>query len=171
MKRLIPFIILLLLPLGARAEKTVSKAKLDSFFEDARRFEGVEFVKLGRVATAALKSTIRLSVACDGDADEDTRHFFSLMRGVTKIAILDYDDCSAEDKNFLTGRLSGLFEGSELLVEMRDEGETMQIYGVVDESGDTVRDFVLYNPSGCALICIFGKMSMKALSQMMEDND
>jgi hypothetical protein len=47
----------------------------------------------------------------------------------------------------------------------------MQIFGLYDERTDAVRDFVLYTPSECALICIFGSVSMNTIARMMENND
>ena len=52
----------LLLPLAASAgtpAKKVSKTKVTSVIAEARRYEGVEVVRLGRVATAALKGLVR----------------------------------------------------------------------------------------------------------------
>ncbi len=46
----------------------------------------------------------------------------------------------------------------------------MRIYGVVDESADSVKDFVLYTPSDCALICIFGSISMDAVAKIASND-
>ena len=43
----------------------------------------------------------------------------------------------------------------------------MKIYGVFDEQSGTVQDFVLYAPSDCALICLFGSISMDAIAQLV----
>ena len=56
-------------------------------------------------------------------------------------------------------------------MEVNDEEDRMQIFGLYDERTDAVRDFVLYTPSECALICIFGKISMAAVEKIIRDND
>ena len=56
-------------------------------------------------------------------------------------------------------------------MEVKDESDTMQMYGIIDEDGESVRDFVLYTPADCALICIFGKVSMDAVAKIIKDND
>ena len=55
-------------------------------------------------------------------------------------------------------------------MEVTDEGDQMQIYGLYDERTDVVRDFVLYTPSECALICLFGSISMDTVSRMMNND-
>ena len=42
----------------------------------------------------------------------------------------------------------------------------MKIYGMVDEKGEKVRDFILHTPSECAVICILGEISTEALAKL-----
>ena len=49
-------------------------------------------------------------------------------------------------------------------------GEKMRIYGVMDEKTNEVKDFVLYAPSDCSLICLFGTLSMDAMAKIASND-
>ena len=55
-------------------------------------------------------------------------------------------------------------------MEAKDDDASMRIFGVVDEKTGTVRDFVLHSPDGGTLICIFGSISMDAVSKVLADD-
>ncbi len=53
-------------------------------------------------------------------------------------------------------------------LEVKDGSETVRIFGVASEDGEEVKDFVLYAPDDCALVCLFGSISMEAVASMVE---
>lgn len=142
--------------------KTVSKTLIATTLMECRHYPGVELVKLGRIKTAALKGVIRIAAAGDSDAREALR----LMKGIHGVTVMDYEGCSGDDKARISRKLERALAGSETLMEASDGGEKMRIYGIVDDQGDEVRDFVLYTPSDCALICIFGSLSMETVAKI-----
>lgn len=168
MKRLVLiFSILLSVSAGAATTgKTVSKARITATILECRGYSGTEMVNLGRIKTAALKGVLRLTSINDPDAREVLRH----MKGIRGITILDFEGCSGADKARISKKLERALSGSEMLMEAKDQGEKMQIYGVVDENTDVARDFVLYAPSDCALICIFGSISMDTIVRIVSND-
>ena len=167
MKKTIAILFFLILSLSAMAGKNVSKTQLATLISEYRHYDGVELVQLGSLATSALKTVIRISAKDDPDAAEALQ----LLNGIRRLTVFEYEDCSPAVKEKITRKLNRILNGSELLMEAKDDGDSMRMYGVMDEKDDTIRDFVLHSPDSCALICIFGKVSMKALSKMMKDND
>ena len=168
MKRLL-LIICILIPVAAMAStpgKRVSKSRITSFISECRHYDGVEVVRLGRIATGALRGVMRVAAM----GDPDVRDALRLMKGVNGVAVFDFEDCSEYDKSRITSRLNRILSGSEVLMEASDGGDKMRIYGVVDESADSVKDFVLYTPSDCALICIFGSISMDAVAKIASND-
>ena len=123
-------------------------------------------VELGRIKTAALKGVIRIAAMGDSDA----RDALALMKGIHRITILDYEDSSDADKASIEQRLERALSDSEMLMEASDGGDKMRIYGVMEERAEIVRDFVLYAPSDCALICIFGSISMDTIAKITSDD-
>ena len=167
MKRFLLITCILLLPLSGWAGKNVPKTQLAAFISEYRTCEGVELVQLGAFATAAIRATVRLAASNDDDA----RQAIALMKGVRRLTVLDYEDAPAGVKEKMNHRLDRILNGSELLMEAKDGEDVMKMYGVLDKKGENVSDFVLYTPGDCALICIFGKVSMKAVAEIMKDND
>jgi hypothetical protein len=168
MKRLVLIIsILLSVPAFAATQgKTVSKAGITSVINECRSIEGAELVSLGRVATAALKVTLRTAAI----GNRDAREALSVMKGIKGITVLDFEDCSVSDKARISRKLGRTLSGSEMLMEANDGGDKMMIYGVVDEKSGTVGDFILYSPSDCALVCLFGTISMEAVAKLASDD-
>ena len=88
MRKLLLLLTLALLPVAASAgtpARKVSKTKITSVISEARRYDGVEVVRLGKVATAAIKGLIRASASEDPDAREALR----MMRGIKNLTVLD----------------------------------------------------------------------------------
>ena len=169
MKRIILILTILLLPLSVSAGKTVPRTQLSAFINEFRSCEGVELVQLGSLATAGLKAAARM--AARADDDPDTAHALALLKGVRRLTVLDYEDSAPAVKEKMNRRLNRLLNRSELLLEAKDGEDAFSLYGVIDDKAGTVRDLVLHSPGSCALICIFGKVSMDAVAKLVENND
>lgn len=168
MKRYVLIIsILLAVPAwGATTGKTVSKSQITATLSECRGYAGAELVNLGRTKTAALKGFLRIYSI----GDRDVREALRLMKGIHSITILDYEDCSAADKAQITKKLERALSSREMLMEANEGGEKMQLYGVIDDLTGNVGDFVLYAPSDCALICIFGSISMETIAKIASND-
>ncbi|MBR5724583.1 MAG: DUF4252 domain-containing protein [Bacteroidales bacterium] len=161
------FLLLLLLPLAAsaaRPAKGISRSEMTGIISEFRRYDGVEVVRLGRLATSAVKGAIRLA----GMGDPDIREALTLMKGLKSLTILQYEDCAPAVRERLNRRISRALDKGELLMEARDGDTAMQMFGIVDDETGTVRDFVIHAPANCALICLFGTLSVDALSKFAE---
>lgn len=166
MKKLLLFL-LLLGPIAATAaspEGRIPKTQISTFISEYSHCEGVDVVRLGRLATGAVKGVVRVASIKDRDA----REALSLMKGVKSLYVFDYASCSPALRDRIGRRLDRIFRNTELLMEVNDEEDKMQIFGLYDEKTDAVRDFVLYTPSECTLICIFGSISMNTVSRMTD---
>lgn len=162
-------ILTLLFPLAAFAAepaKSVSRTEITSIISEFRHYDGVEVVRIGRIGTAAIKALIRTTARQDPEA----REALDLVRGVRKLTVLQYEDCDPEVREQLSRRLRHALEGSDLLMEARDSGSSMRIYGVVDDVTGDVSDFVLHAPHDCALIFIAGKVSADTLGKMLSND-
>lgn len=168
MKRII-ILLAILVPIvsqAASATDKLTKAQIKACISDYSNCQGVEIVRLGRLATGAIKGAARVA-ALD---DPEMREALKLMKGIKSISIFDYDSCSEADKAAIAMRLEGILTGGEVLMEAKDGNDRMKIYGIMDESGNAINDFVLYAPNDCALICIFGNNQTDKLVHIV-DND
>lgn len=163
------FFLLLLLPVTTVAgglEGRALKSQLATLMTDYRHSDGVEVVRLGRLATGAVKGVVRIAAI----TDSDVREVRELIKGVKSLYVFDYGSCKPDLRDKISRRLNGIFRNTELLMEVNDSDDQMRLYGLYDERTETVRDFVLYTPSECTLVCLFGSVSMNTLARMMADD-
>ena len=145
--------------------KAVTKNKLMALVQDVKPYDGVELVKVGSLGTAAIKALVKLGAVID---DEDARNALEIIKGLNKVVILDYEDCDDAVKAKITAKAAKALAGSDLLMEVKDGEDHMQMYGVVDGEGSEVRDFVMYDSEGCALICLFGRINLNTVMKLAE---
>ena len=169
MKRTILILTILLISITGIAGKPLPRTQLSAFINDYRRCEGVELVQLGSLATSAMKTAIRM--AAKEDDDPDLRHALSMLKGIRRLTVFEFEDAAPALKEKMNRRLARILDKSELLFEAKDGGDSFSMYGVIDDKAGTASDFVMYSPESCALICIFGKVSVDALSKLMENHD
>lgn len=168
MKRFL-LILSVLLSLQACARttgKSVTSPQIASVISECSQYDGVETITLGRFATSALRGVIRVS----GAGDNDIKDALRVMKGIRGISIMEYDDCSSDDKAEITSIIRQALSEREVLLEASDEGDKIELYGNVDDNGDMVRDFVLYSSSECALIYIKGAVSMETVARIASND-
>lgn len=142
------------------------KPRISKAISECRQYEGADYLKLGRLATGALKGVVRIA----GKEDPDVWEAVSLMQGFHGLTIFNYEDCSEADKATINLKLTNALADSEMLMEASDSGEKMKLYGTYDENSGLVRDFVLFVPSESALIFIKGSVSMDAISEIASND-
>lgn len=168
MKRITLFTILLLASVFCHARTDgdgVSLDKLTSVISEFSRREGFDVVKVGRIGTAALRSLVKIGMT--GEDDTESKAAMEIFKGVKKIAIVDFGDCSGSDKEAFKRKVEKILKDDCLIMEAKDGSDLMRIYGVVDDQTDKLKNFVLYTPSDNALICIFGSISLNKVTSLV----
>lgn len=172
MKRIITLIAIATISIaGFSKEHLVSRADLMTIINDYRGSQGIDIVNVGAIGTTALKGIIKASLRTEADKDADD--IIKMMKGINRITIVDFGDCSKQVKDEMNLRIGKTLGHSDLLIEARDNGEdsgSMKMYGVVNDNASTIKDFVLYDEQGCALICIFGTISMDAVARLAAED-
>ena len=165
MKQLFIIIVLALtLPLAGNANaqgKAVPSTQISMLINQYRSCEGFEAVKVGRLATGIIKSMINSGMVDGGDPE--IRELRKMVKGIRKMAVVDYSDCDPQVRQGFSQKMGRLLDGSDLLMEVKDGSDMMQMYGVVDDKGGKVRNFVLFSPEDCTLICLFGTISLDSV--------
>ena len=169
MKKTFLAIALVLLTVTALADlpkKSVRQESLISLINEYSFHDGFEVVRVGSLGTAAIKGVAKIAALADKD-DPDIREMVKILNGVKKLAVVEYEECDDKVRDKFNRKLERLLESSDLLMEAKDGEDILRMYGVVTEDSSTVKDFVLYVPSDCALICLFGSISLDSLSKFM----
>lgn len=163
---------LLLLPIAGFAQKDATSAAIDKIMKEADAYSGkpgFEVLSLGPAELGLTRSLAKLAARLDEDDDEDLEEALILLDGLKKILIVDYEDASARDKDSFNRKIRKILDPLDLLMEAKDEGETVKIYGKSSENGEEIRNFVLFCPEDGDLICIKGNLSLKDLESYIED--
>lgn len=145
-----------LLSEGAAGAQALPKGELMQLVNEYRSVDGFDVVRLGYLGTAGIKSIIRLAAI----GNEEGREALKVIRGVNRVVVVDYESCESWLRDEFSMKLRSILCEAEVFMEVKDDGETMKMYGVVDGSGTKVKDFMIYDESGCALICLFGSIRL-----------
>lgn len=167
MKKIIAALLVSLLlasPCFASSKKNeISKSELLSLVQEYKTAPGFEVVKVGSLGLALIKKAIKLA-----DDDPEAREVAKAIKNIKRVAIVDFDDCSEKVKNSFSSKLERVLKSDDVLVEVKGDGEQMKIFGVVDDKNGKVSDFVLYSPENCALICLFGSVSVDSIAKLVD---
>lgn len=166
MKKFICSIVVVMLVLPVVACAQVSKSRVVNLVQAYRGCPGFEVVNVGPLGLSLMKALARVSG--ETEEDEDLALVLQAADGLRGVAIVDYSEASDRDKRKFSEKAAKLFMESEKLVEIKDEGERVLMYGTSDESGKVISDFVLFAPDECALICLFGDIPVETVMKLAE---
>lgn len=167
MKRIIVAIMLLAVSVMAFAQtrsQGVPKEKITSLINEYRSYDGFDVIRMNSLGTAAIKALVRMTAL--SDSDPEIRAALDMIKGIKKIAVVDYEDCDPAVKERFSRKLNRALASSDLLMEAKDGSEVMKMYGLVSDDSAVVRDFVMFAPDDCALICLFGSISLDAIMKI-----
>ena len=123
--------------------------------------DGFEVVSIGRVLISALG----VAASLDKDLDAEDRAALNAFKGIKKLTVVDFEDASEADKTDFCSKLDSVLEKMELILEAKDSGDVVKIYG--HDDGKNLRDIVIYCP-GEALISVNGSIAMENIGRLME---
>lgn len=143
----------------------IPSGKLISLINEFQSKENFEVVKVGSLGTAVIKAVTGISAT--RNLDEEAREALKTLGGIKKVAIVEYEDSIEAVRSRFTNKLNKILATSDLLVETKDGDDVMRIYGVVNDDASLIKDFVIYVPSDCTLICLFGSIPFDYLTKII----
>ena len=164
----IAFLILAILPFAAsacNAGKNVSRDRMMSLVREYEGKEGFEVVTVGNLGMGLMKMAAGFAL---DDNDMEHRLIRETVSGISGLAVIDYGDSDTMAKERFNMKAEKILERAELLMAVNDAEDKVMIYGVMDEDGSIIRNFVLFSP-GDALICLFGKIPMEPVMKIIEE--
>ena len=168
MKKILIIIVLALtLPMAGNANaqgKSVPGTQISLLINEYKGYDGFEAVKVGRLATGFIKSMINSGAMESGDPE--IQEIRRLVKGIKKLTVVDYSSCDLQVRQGFSQKMNRLLGGADMLMEVKDGSDVMRMDGVVDDKGGKVKNFVLFSPEDCTLICLFGTISMDSIMNM-----
>ena len=135
--------------------------QLRTLVNEYRYEPGVEVVDLGGVALGLLKAAARTQVR-----NEDDKMAMDVLRGIKRLTILDFSDADDNLKERFFRKAKRILSAEDLLLEARDGGETVRIYGTSSDDGNLLEDIVILAEE--ALITVKGKIRMDQIGELIK---
>lgn len=123
--------------------------------------EDVDVISVGPMGM----SLLRMVAGASSGLDKDVLDLLSITKGIKRITIVDFED--SEMRESITRKLERELEGMELIMEAKDDGECVRIFG--HDDGKCIRDFLLYTSEG-TLIMTSGKVDADKLIAIMTND-
>ena len=165
MKKLL-ITLLMLLSLGTAAWAGKQNPELRNLVSSYKGTEGFEIVDIGGIGLGLLKTAARAAA----ETPED-REALKLFDGLKRLTIVDFSEASPEAKEKFLRKANRILAGGELLMEAKDEGETVRVFGSSSKDGKTLEDIALMADD--ALLFIRGTIRADQIEALMQqaEND
>ena len=126
------------------------------------------FSKGGVDIVSVSKFWVKSIMKYAGDGDKDVMEAANLLKSVSKIMIVSYEECDERAKADFSKKITKTLDGCEKFMEAKDGGETMAIYGTSSKDGKSIDDIVFFSPENHTLICFFGTLDTDRLGEFVE---
>ena len=135
--------------------------KLRSLVSSFKGTEGFDVVDLGGPALLLLKAA-----AGAEDDDPEDRAAMDLFNGLKRLTVVDFSEAAPEKREKFLRKALPILEGEEILMEVKDAGEKLSIYGTSSRDGSRYQDIILLADD--ALISIKGSIRADQVGELMK---
>ena len=135
--------------------------KLRSLVSSFKGTEGFDVVDLGGPALLLLKAAARAEVD-----DPEDRAAMDLFRSLKRLTVVDFSEATPEKREKFLRKALRILEKEEILMEVKDAGEKLSIYGTSSRDGSRYQDIILLADD--ALISIKGSIRADQVGELMK---
>lgn len=142
---------------------------------DRVRLPGITVVSEGSLVLVSIRGfgmkLVRWVVAASGDGDdEDVRRVAGLMSEIHGIIIADYEDCPQKVRDKFNKSIADAIGDCPVMMEVKDGGETMRIYGTSVNDGEDVQDVIIFAPESGSMMCFFGTIGVDDVAKLIDSD-
>ena len=134
--------------------------KIRTLMNEFRDEPGFEVVDMGPLALGLIRAAARTEAKNDDD-----RKALQVFKDIKRLTILDFSDAEASRKEKFLRKAKRVLADEEMLMEAKDGGETVRIYGLSNAAGDILEDIILL--AGDALISVRGKIRADLIGELV----
>ena len=142
------------------AQAYAQPEQIRTLISEYRHEPGVDVVDLGGVALGLLRATIRTQT--DNEQDQKA---IDLLRGIKRLTVLDLSEASQNVRDSFLRKAKRALSGEEMLMEAKDGGETVRVYGTSSADGNLLQDIIILAED--TLISIKGKIRMDQVNDLI----
>ena len=150
-------LVLSLVPTAWAGDRT---GQLRTLVNEFRNEPGFEVVDMGPVALGLIRAAARGEVKNDDD-----RKALQVFKDIKRLTILDFSDADAAHKEKFLRKAKRILADEEMLMEAKDDGETVRIYGLSNAAGNILEDIIIL--AGDALISVRGKIRADLVGELV----
>ncbi len=147
---------------GAETRKVKSEEVI-GLVKNYNHEDGFEVVSVGSLGMGLARLVARAAA----ETEED-KAALGVINDINRVVAVEYSDVAPAKKEAFNAKLSKLLDGAEKIIEVKDDGDTVNIYGTSADNGETIDDIIIFVPEECALVCLFGSISSKSITDLME---
>ena len=151
---------MMVLTLSTLAWAGDQNTKIRSLVDTYKGTEGFDVVDIGGVGMKLLRAAARTAA----ETPED-RQALNVLNGIKRLTVVDFSDAAPEAREKFLQKARKLLSGGEMLLEAKDGGETVRIYGSSSENGNVLEDIVILAED--ALISIRGTIRADQVGSLM----
>ena len=134
--------------------------KLRTLVNEFRNEPGFEMVDMGPIALGLIRAAARGEVKT-----EDDRKALQVFKDIKHLTVLDFSDAEASRKEKFLRKAKRVLAEEEMLMEAKDGGETVRVYGLSNAAGDILEDIIIL--AGDALISVRGKIRADLIGELV----
>ena len=134
--------------------------KLRTLVNEFRDEPGFEVVDMGPVALGLIRAAARGEVKTEED-----RKALQIFKDIKHLTVLDFSDAEASRKEKFLRKATRVLSEEEVLLEAKDDGETVRVYGMSNAAGDILEDIIIL--AGDALISVRGKIRADLIGELV----
>ena len=154
----------MLLSLGTAALAGQQDSQLRNLVSSYKGTEGFEIVDIGSIGLSLLKAAAKTAA----ETEED-REALKLFDGLKRLTIVDFSDATTELRDKFLRKVNRILKSGEMLMEAKDGGETVRIFGTSSDDGAFLEDVALLADD--ALIFVRGTIRMDQIEALMKQAD
>jgi len=147
---------MMVLTLSTLAWAGDQNTKIRSLVGSYKGTEGFDVVDIGGVGMKLLRAAAE---------DDEDRQALNVFNGIKRLTVVDFSAAAPEARDKFLQKARKLLSGGEMLMEAKDGGETVRIYGSSSENGNVLEDIVILAED--ALISIQGTIRADQVGALM----
>ena len=145
------------------ANRNVDTKNIISTISCYKHVSGVHVISVGRLGLGLAKMVANLSAE-----SEEERAALEILNGINKVVVVNYEEATAAKQKELNSKLSRLLNKAEKILEVKDEEDTVNIYGTSVNGGESVDDLMIFIPEDYTLICVLGSISAERIADIIK---
>lgn len=145
---------------ASAANDGVDEADLARIIAKYENKEGFETMTFGNLSLGLVK------LIANATASEEDKKALDVLDGIKRFVVIEYSGASSAMQTAFNKDLSALFKGVEKIIEVKESGDSVDIYGSLSKDGEKIENVVIHASDGCSLVCFFGSVRTKDIGEL-----